>query len=89
MNIYMTTNWTTYLSDSGVEPGSPALQVDSLPTELSGEQTNWKTRRKRQISRNQSLPRLNQEQRASLNRPVNSQEFGSVIKQKFKVTGNK
>jgi len=24
------------LSDPGIEPGSPALQVDSLPTELSG-----------------------------------------------------
>ena len=26
-----------YLPDSGIEPGFPALQVDSLPTELSGE----------------------------------------------------
>ena len=25
------------LSDSGIEPGSPALQADSLPTELSGK----------------------------------------------------
>ena len=25
------------LSDPGIEPGSPALQVDSLPTELSGK----------------------------------------------------
>ena len=24
------------LPDSGIEPGSPALQVDSLPTELLG-----------------------------------------------------
>ena len=26
-----------YLPDLGIEPGSPALQVDSLPTELSGK----------------------------------------------------
>ena len=25
------------LPDLGIEPGSPALQVDSLPTELSGK----------------------------------------------------
>ena len=25
------------LSDSGIEPGSPALQVSSLPTELRGK----------------------------------------------------
>ena len=25
------------LLDPGIEPGSPALQVDSLPTELSGK----------------------------------------------------
>ena len=25
------------LSNPGIEPGSPALQADSLPTELSGE----------------------------------------------------
>ena len=25
------------LPDPGIEPGSPALQVDSLPTELSGK----------------------------------------------------
>ena len=28
---------TRDLPDPGIEPGSPALQVDSLPTELSGE----------------------------------------------------
>ena len=33
--------WVAYpspvnLPDPGIEPGSPALQVDSLPTELSG-----------------------------------------------------
>ena len=26
-----------HLPDPGIEPGSPALQVDSLPTELSGK----------------------------------------------------
>ena len=26
------------LPDLGIEPGSPALQTDSLPTELSGKQ---------------------------------------------------
>ena len=26
--------------DAGIEPGSPALQVDSLPTELQGNPTN-------------------------------------------------
>ena len=36
--------WVAYpfsrdLPDPGVEPGSPALQVDSLPTELSGKPT--------------------------------------------------
>ena len=25
------------LSDPGIEPGSPAMQMDSLPTELSGK----------------------------------------------------
>ena len=25
------------LADPGIEPGSPALQADSLPTELSGK----------------------------------------------------
>ena len=30
------------LPDTGIKPGSPALQVDSLPTELSGkEMLNW------------------------------------------------
>ena len=34
--------WVTYpflmgSSDPGIEPGSPALQVDSLPAELSGK----------------------------------------------------
>ena len=28
-----------YLPDPGIEPGSPALQADSLPTELSGKDT--------------------------------------------------
>ena len=28
------------LPDPGIEPGSPALQVDSLPTELSGKPSN-------------------------------------------------
>ena len=28
------------LPDSGIEPGSPALQADSLPTELSGRLVN-------------------------------------------------
>ena len=26
-----------FLSNPGIEPGSPALQVDSLPTEFSGK----------------------------------------------------
>ena len=30
------------LPDPGIEPGSPALQVDSLPTELSGKPINTK-----------------------------------------------
>ena len=32
-----------YLPDPGIEPGSPELQVDSLPTELSGKPslTRW------------------------------------------------
>ena len=46
MNIYMTTNGTAQLSDPRIEPESPALQVDSLPTVLSGKQTNWKTQKK-------------------------------------------
>ena len=29
------------LSDPGVQPGSPALQVNSQPTELSGNVTEW------------------------------------------------
>ena len=29
--------WVAYLSDPGIEPGSPALQADSLPAELSGK----------------------------------------------------
>ena len=30
--------WEAYpFSDSGIEPGSPALQADSLPTELLGK----------------------------------------------------
>ena len=29
------------LPDPGIEPGSPALQVDSLPTELLGEVPIW------------------------------------------------
>ena len=28
------------LTDPGIKPGSPTLQVDSLPTELSGKLTN-------------------------------------------------
>ena len=28
------------LPNPGIEPGSPALQADSLPTELSGKPTN-------------------------------------------------
>ena len=28
------------LPNAGIEPGSPALQVDSLPTELQGKRTN-------------------------------------------------
>ena len=28
---------TLFRSDPGIEPGSPALQVDSLPTALSGK----------------------------------------------------
>ena len=28
------------LSDPGIKPGSPALQADSLPTELSGKSIN-------------------------------------------------
>ena len=30
------------LSDSGLEPRSPALQADSLPTELRGKKILWK-----------------------------------------------
>ena len=29
------------LPDPEIEPGSPALQVDSLPAELSGEDKFW------------------------------------------------
>ena len=29
------------LPDSGIEPGSPALQADSLPTELPGNSPPW------------------------------------------------
>ena len=29
------------LSNPGIEPGSPALQADSLPAELPGFQTLW------------------------------------------------
>ena len=29
------------LPDPGIEPGSPALQVDFLPTELSGKPLMW------------------------------------------------
>ena len=29
------------LPDPGIEPGSPALQADSLPTELSGNNVIW------------------------------------------------
>ena len=32
------------LPNSGIEPGSPALQADSLPTELSGKPQNPKNR---------------------------------------------
>ena len=37
--------WIAYpfpggLPDPGIKPGSPALQVDSLPTELSGKPPN-------------------------------------------------
>ena len=31
------------LPDPGTEPGSPALQADSLPTELSGKPTETQT----------------------------------------------
>ena len=30
------------ISDPGSEPGSPALQADSLPTELRGKKILWK-----------------------------------------------
>ena len=38
--------WVAYpfsrvLPDPGIEPGSPALQADSLPTELSGNLIHW------------------------------------------------
>ena len=29
--------WVAYLPDPGIEPGSPALQADSLPDELPGK----------------------------------------------------
>ena len=29
------------LPDPGIEPGSPALQADSLPTKLSGKPEEW------------------------------------------------
>ena len=32
----MSIEWTIDLPDPGIEPGSPALQADSLPTELQG-----------------------------------------------------
>ena len=31
-------------SDPGIEPGSPALQADSLPTELSGKPNEQRIR---------------------------------------------
>ena len=53
------------LPDPGIKLGSPALQVDSLPTELSGKPidlpkhfTNgarWEVRRRLKKSPNQSL----------------------------------
>ena len=30
------------LPDPGIEPGSPAMQADSLPTELSGNESSLK-----------------------------------------------
>ena len=32
-----------YLPSPGIEPRSPALQADSLPTELQGKPTMWET----------------------------------------------
>ena len=37
------------LPDPGIEPGSPALQADSLPTELSGKSEAGKLSVKGQI----------------------------------------
>ena len=36
-----TLEWVAYLPNPGIKPGSPALQVDSLPTELSGKPYYW------------------------------------------------
>ena len=36
-NRFRTLNFPVDLPDPGIEPGSPALQADSLPTELSGK----------------------------------------------------
>ena len=33
------------LPDPGIKPGSPALQVDSSPAELSGKPTNGRSQR--------------------------------------------
>ena len=35
-------NTPGYLSDQGIEPGSPALQADSLPSEPPGKPNMWK-----------------------------------------------
>ena len=37
------------LPDPGIKPGSPALQADSLPTELSGKSNNLKPSHKKII----------------------------------------
>ena len=43
--------WVAYLPGPGIEPGSPALQAGSLPTELSGkpERKYSKKKKKREL----------------------------------------
>ena len=46
------------LPDLGIEPGSPALQADSLPTELSGKPSNQGRSLEKEAGGNESEARV-------------------------------
>ena len=46
------------LPDPGIEPGSPALQADSLPTELSGKPSNQGRSLEKEAGGNESEARV-------------------------------